>query len=158
RFFKPAIEGLEDRILMNVAPLGATLPTSQNPLDVQLGPITGTSFLDMLVLGADGQITEALNNGQGSWASVRTIDLGIGLSNGMSLTRWDADPFLDVLVQGPNGISLARGDGTGNFTLSQTVTPEPAGSLAPGTGHVQLATGLLNGDPFADLVTVSPGT
>src|SRR5262249_13953604 len=65
----------------------------------------------------------------------------------------------DLAIQGPNAISVFRGDGDGNFTLAQTLTPDAPGQLAPaGGGHVQPATALLNQDFYPDLITVSPRT
>lgn len=160
RFFRPSIDLLEDRVLMTLGVLpNQTLPTSQQPLDVQLGQINNDSFLDMAVLGADGKVTVALNDGNGSWSAVQTIDVGLGAANGMALTRWDGDPYLDLLIQGPNGISVLTGDGAGGFDLTQTISPTAAGTLAPsGGGHVQMTATLLNADGYTDLVTVAPGT
>jgi hypothetical protein len=127
-------------------------------VDVQLGRIDSGGVVDLAALDADGRVTIALNNGTGYWRSVRTYDLGIGPANGLALSNFGSDPFLDLVVQGPNSLVLARGDGTGRFDVAQTVTPGPLGTLAPGSGRVGLATGLLNNDVFTDLVTVAPGT
>src|SRR5262249_50406069 len=67
-------------------------------------------------------------------------------------------PSLDLPVHTPNATTLFSADGTGHFTLAQTLTPTSPGNLAVGSGHIQMATALLTNDLFADLVTVSPGT
>ena len=42
----------------------------------------------------------------------------------------DTNPFTDVMVQGPDSISLLVGDGTSQFTLTSTVSPVAAGACA----------------------------
>jgi RHS repeat-associated protein len=153
-------EPLEERILLTLASQpNQPLPVGTNPVALQAGLIDSDNTTDLVVLNADGSLTVALNNGDNYWRNVRSINLNIGPANGLALGLLDADPFLDAAVQGPNGITLARGDGTGNFSVLGTLTPEPPGALAPaGGGRVQLATALLNNDTATDLVTVSPGT
>jgi hypothetical protein len=154
------VEPLEERVLLSLAVLpDQPLPTGTNPLDVQLGRIDTDNTVDLAALGADGHLTIALNNGDNFWRSAQTTDLGVGPSNGLALGLFGSDPFLDAVVQGPNTLTLARGEGSGHFTVAQSLTPGAPGTLAPtGGGRVQLATALLNGDPFTDLVTVAPGT
>ncbi len=140
--------------------LNQALATAAAPVDVQLGLVDGNTSNDLVGLNADGTLTVALNAGDGYWQTVRTLNLGIGSANGLGLMRFGADQSLDALVQTPNGIALARGDGHGNFTLAQTVALGAPGTLAPSPGgRVQLATNLP--DPsgsFSRLVTVAPGT
>src|SRR5262249_7483873 len=114
---------------------------------------------DVAVLGSNGALTTALNNGAGGWRNAQTVNLGLGTANGMVLGGFDsANPFDDLAVQDPNAILIYPGDGTGHFTLSQTLTPDAAGQLAPsGGGHVQMASAVLN-TIFPALITVSPGT
>jgi len=151
---------LEDRLLLSVAsPPDRATPTAAGPLAIELGLIDGDGLMDMAVLGSDGGSTIALNQGDGTWRSVTTINLGGGASNGQKLARLDSDPVNDLIVQGPNTITVARGDGSGNFAVTQTLTPGAAGTLAPSDGgRVGLATALVDGDFHADLVAVAPGT
>jgi RHS repeat-associated protein len=153
-------EPLEERILLSLASLpNQPLPVGTNPVALQSGPIDSDNTNDLAILNADGSLTVALNNGDNFWRSVRTVNLNIGPANGLALGLLNADPFLDLAVQGPNGITLAKGDGTGNFSVIGTLTPEAPGALAPTAGgRVQFATALLNNDTATDLVTVSPGT
>jgi Bacterial Ig-like domain len=160
RFFRPSLEFLEERLLPTFNMPSQTLPTSQQPLDVELGHIaSSSSFLDEAILGSDGKVTIALNNGNGYWRSVQTVNLGIGPADGMALTPLGTDAFADLVIQGPNGIYVVKGNGAGGFTLVQTLSPEPAGDLAPsGGGHVQIAAAVLDSSGYVDIVTVSPGT
>jgi RHS repeat-associated protein len=159
-FFRPRVEALEDRVLLSLAaPPNQLLPTGQKPLDIQIGRIDNDPTVDLAALGSDGKVTIALNNGDNYWHSVQTYDLGIGPANGLALAPLGTDRFPDLVVQGPNSLTLARNDGTGRFTVVQTLTPGSPGSLAPaGGGRVGMATAFLNNDFFTDLVTVAPGT
>ena len=147
---------LEDRLMLAIDSLvSQPLPTGQQPIDVELGRINSDGNIDLAALGADGSLTIALNGGNNSWSSVQTTDHGFGPSNGMALGLFDRDPFLDLAVQGPNGITIARGDGAGNFTTVQTLAPDAAGQLAPSNGgRVRMAT-LFDSQLRNDLVTVS---
>jgi RHS repeat-associated protein len=160
RCLQPRAEVLEGRILLSLSALpNQPVPTGTAPLDVQLGRIDANNTLDMAILGADGRVTVALNNGDNYWHSVQTTTLVASPADGLALGRFDASQFLSLAVQTPNAITLAHGDGFGHFSVAQTLTPEAPGSLAPsGGGHVQMASADLNGDGFDDLVTVSPGT
>src|SRR6266699_900135 len=65
------LEPLEDRILLSLSsPLDSIVPTGRSPLDVRLGFIDNDNRVDMAVLGADGDLTVALNNGNNTWRSV----------------------------------------------------------------------------------------
>jgi hypothetical protein len=155
------LEALEDRLLLTLSsPLNQLLPTAAKPIDVQLGPIDGDGLQDMAVLTAKGCLTVALNNGASGWGHVRTVSLNVVSANGMVLGAFDsAHPWAGLVVQGPDFLTVFRGDGTGRFAWAQTLTPDSPGQLAPsGSGHVQMAAARLNGDAFLDLVTVSPGT
>jgi hypothetical protein len=157
----PKLEALEDRVLLTLSsPPDQLLPTVYRPIDVQLGPIDGDRLPDVAVLGAKGRLTTALNNGANGWSQVRKVDLHVGPANGMVLGAFDsAHSYAGLVVQGPDYLTVFRGDGTGHFAWSQTLTPDSPGQLAPsGSRHVQMAAARLNGDDFLDLVTVSPGT
>jgi choice-of-anchor A domain-containing protein/RHS repeat-associated protein len=153
------VEPLEERIMLSLSdPLTQLLPAGQKPIAVQLGRLDGGDTVDLAVLGVDGRLTVALNNGDNTWKAPQTTDLGFGAADGLALSRFHAAPYLDAVLQGPNSLGLAQNDGTGHFTLVQTLTPEPAGALArPDGGPVQMAAGVLGGDTFSDLVAVAPG-
>ncbi len=135
------------------------LGTGDGPLAIELGPIDTDATNDLAVLSADGRVTIALNGGDDTWQSVTTTDLGLGPLIGMKLAPVDQDGFQDLILQGADSVSIALGNGNGQFTVHQTVTPGVPGFLAPsGGGAVRIDASLLNGDFFTDVVTVAPGT
>src|SRR5262245_12675043 len=156
----PRVEPLEERVLLTLgSPPNQVLPVGAQPLDVALGRLDGDNLLDIITLGADGRITVALNRGDGSWRDPQTTDLGAGAARGMALGLFDSGPFLDLVIQGPDSLTLARGDGAGHFTVAATSSPGAPGTLAPaGGGRVRMAATLLNADYHTDLATVAPGT
>jgi hypothetical protein len=80
-------------------------------------------------------------------------------ANGLVAGLWDGDLNLDVAVLGPDGLRLAQGDGQGHFQQFRDLPlGMPGDFVAPGGGRVQLASGLLDADPFADLVVPAPAT
>src|SRR5262249_22956360 len=111
-----ALEPLEDRILLTLSsPLDSVLPTGRSPVDVRLGLLDGDNRVDMAVLGADGDLTVALNNGNNTWRSVDTTRVASGPAAGLALGRFGTRGVLDAVVQGADSITLARGDGAGHF-------------------------------------------
>jgi hypothetical protein len=134
------------------------LQTAAQPLAVDLAPIDSNATTDLVALSASGRLTIGLNAGDDRWQSSRTFDPGLGPLVGMKLSSVNADPFTDLILQGPDSISISLGDGSGQFTLHDTVTPTSFGSLArAGDGPVQMDALLLDGDILTDVVTVAPG-
>ena len=132
----PQLEQLEPRLMLAISsPPTTPLATGPQPLALQLGPLDANASLDLLALSALGQLTTALNAGDGRWQSAHTADLGLGPLAGLKLTNFDSDAYRDLILQGPNSISVALGDGSGQFTPHQTITPGPPGSLAPSAVH-----------------------
>src|SRR5262249_21764762 len=142
------VDVLEDRNLLSVAsPPDSVLPAGASPIDVQLGRIDADAAVDLAALDASGRVTVALNRGDDSWRTPQTLALHAGPGSGLLLAPLDNDAFADLLVQGPDQLTLARGDGAGNFSVVQTLTPTVAGQLAPaGGGRVRMASGLFDGD------------
>ena len=135
------------------------LLTAAQPLAVQLGLIDSNDTVDLVALSASGLLTVALNAGNDHWQSSSTIDLALGPMAGMKLSHVDRDLFSDLVLQGPNSVSVALGNGSGQFTLHDTFPSASPGTLAPsGGGGVQMDTSLLNGDLLTDVVTVAPGS
>src|SRR5262249_48133145 len=140
-----SLEALEDRFCPSISsPPNQLLPTGTQPIAVQFGPLNNDTLADVAILSAGGYLTTALNDGAGSWYHVQTVSLGVGSANGLVLGGFDSGhPFDDLAVQGGNAITVFRGDGTGNFTAAQTLTPDSPGNLAPaGGGTVQMAQAL----------------
>jgi hypothetical protein len=94
------VESLEDRTVLSLASLpNQLLPTVVQPIDVQFGRIDSDSLTDVAVLGANGTLTTALNDGANAWRNVQTQNLGTGPANGMVLGGFDsANPFVDLAV------------------------------------------------------------
>ncbi|QEL14866.1 fibro-slime domain-containing protein [Limnoglobus roseus] len=151
---------LEDRVVLTLtsAP-DKLLPPGVTPLALALATLDTDVRPDLAVLGTDGHLTVALNRGDDAWHKVTTTDLGIPAPVGMALGVTDRDPFTDLVVQTPNGIVTASGDGQGRFRSFQTLTLGTAGTLAGPAGvRVDPVISPLGGDPFADIIVVAPGT
>jgi hypothetical protein len=135
------------------------LATGPEPLAVQLATVDANPTNDLVALSAHGQLTVALNSGDDRWQTANTTNLNLGPLAGIKLATLDHDGFPDLVVQGPDSISIALGDGNGRFDVHDTVRPVAPGSLAPASGAaVQPDVSLLNGDPLPDVVSVAPGT
>ena len=154
------IEQLEPRQMLTVdSPLSEPLVTVADPLEAQLVPVDANISVDLLALGSAGDLTVALNRGNNTWESSQSVDLGLGSLNGLSTGLFNGDLFPDLIVQGPDSLSVAIGDGAGGFNVNQTIAATTPGSFAPtGGGRVGLDVSLLNNDLVPDVVTVSPGT
>ncbi len=158
--FELRVETLEVRLMLSLAsdPEFA-MPTASPPLAVALGVLDAGSRADLVALQADGTIAIGSNSDGDVWRSVRTIDLGLGPAVGMQRMRFDADAYPDLIVQTPDAVVMARGDGLGNFTIGSAWPADAAGDLAPSSAaRVILDTGFFNDDLWIDLVTVSPQT
>ena len=146
-------------MLAITSPPTTPLATGPQPLALQLGPLDANASLNLLAWSALGQLTTALDVGDGRWQSAHTADLGLGPLAGLKLTNFDSDAYRDLILQGPNSISIFLGDGSGQFAVHQTITPGPPGSLAPlGDILLRLDALLVNGDLLTDVVTVAPCT
>jgi RHS repeat-associated protein len=149
---------LEPRLLLTVNP--------DQPIDAPGGPLAQVSerfdandSLDVITLSASGQLTVALNGGNGTWRSLETLDLQLSGGSGLAVGRINADGAADLAIQTPDGIAIALGDGQGRFEISSMLTPALPGQLSPGVGQpVQLTLGLFDQDLLTDLAVVVPGT
>jgi hypothetical protein len=134
------------------------IATGNGPLAAELGPIDTNTTFDLASVSADGTLTVALNGGDITWDLVTNTNPGLGPLVGMKLAPVDHDGFQDLLLQGPNSLSILLGDGAGGFTVNQTITPGAPGTLAPaGNGTVRLDASILNVDFFTEVATVAPG-
>ena len=155
-----AIEALEDRVMLSAASApDQPLTTAQQPVAVELAPVDSDSLIDLVALSSDGSLTIAINGGDDSWNSVQTTDLGLGPLNGLDVAPLNlADFFADVIVQGPDSISVLLSNGAGQLALVQTITPVALGTLAPAAGgRVGMQATLLDQDFVADLVGTGVG-
>ncbi|MCA9214985.1 MAG: VCBS repeat-containing protein, partial [Planctomycetales bacterium] len=135
------------------------LPTGDHTVDIEVGIIDTGELFDLASINTNGELTVALNGGDNTWSARSTNDLELGPLNGLNLTLFNNDPFVDVIVQGPDSISFVKGDGTGAFVVTDTIAPTAPGSLAASSAaRVGLDSGFLNDDFGVDVVTVAPGT
>jgi RHS repeat-associated protein len=149
---------LEPRLLLTVNP--------DQPIDAPGGPLAfvserfdANSSLDLITLSASGELTVALNGGDGTWRSLETLDLPLSGGSGLAVGRINADGAADLAIQTPDGIAIALGDGQGRFEVSSILTPALPGQFSPGSGQpVQLTLGLFDQDLLTDLAVVVPGT
>jgi hypothetical protein len=121
------------------------LSVANASIDVLASPLDSNLSNDLISLSAAGDITVALNRGNDTWIDSQSIDLGLGPLNGLTTAPLNFDLFPDLIVQGPNGLAVALGDGAGSFTIGQTISAPVAGSFAPsGGGRVGLTASFLN--------------
>ena len=116
------IEGLEARVLL-------TIDVDQ-PFSVPGGPIAQVSerfdadaSYDLVTLSATGDLTVALNRGDGAWSSIQSTGLGLSSGVGLAAGRVNSDPFADLAIQSADLIAIAVSNGVGEFTLTQTLSP-----------------------------------
>ena len=156
-----AVERLEERAMLAFqSPPVWGLPVAGSPVDVAVGPVDRDAWEDLVSLAEDGRLTVARNGGDGSWNSTVASDLGLVepvTAHGLTLGLLDGDSLLDAVIQHSDGITVARGDGSGSFVPQWTWRAGSSGSLAPADGgRVGLAATLVNEDFFTDLIAVSP--
>ena len=158
--FRATVDRLEDRLMLSIASaVDEPLSTVAAPIDVQLGRIDADDQLDLVVLGASGELTVALNGGDDHWREVRSVDLGADAVHGMALGLLDDDEILDLVFQASDSIGVAIGDGTGGFVIQQTVFVEPDGALSPSeAGRLGLSVVDLDADLVNDIVALAPGS
>ena len=155
------MERLEERAMLAFqSPPVWGLPVAGSPVDVAVGPVDRDAWEDLVSLAEDGRLTVARNGGDGSWNSTVASDLGLVepvTAHGLTLGLLDGDSLLDAVIQHSDGITVARGDGSGSFVPQWTWRAGSSGSLAPADGgRVGLAATLVNEDFFTDLIAVSP--
>ena len=134
------------------------LPTDEQPIDLFIAPLNSDALPDMAVLSATGKLTTAQNKGDNTWTNVKTVDLGIGPACSLIGGNFTGDQIADLVVQGPDGVYVFKGDGDNGYSLLQTISATTAGMLAPGSGRIRASAAMLDGDGKLDLATVSPGS
>ena len=151
-------EEFETRLLL-------TIDVDQ-PFSVPGGPIAQASerfdanaSYDLVTLSATGDLTVALNQGDGSWSSIQSTGMGLTSGVGLAAGRINSDPFADLAIQSADKITIAVSNGAGEFTATQTLTPALPGQLGRSGGlPVRLTFGLFDQDLSTDLAVVVPGT
>ena len=158
--FCAMVDRLEDRLLLSIASaVDQPLSTVPAPIDAQLGRIDADDHLDLVVLGASGELTVALNGGDDHWREVHSVDLGADAVHGMALGLVDDDEILDLVFQTSDSIGVAIGDGTGGFVIQQTLFAESDGALSPSeAGRLGLSVTDLDADLVNDIVALAPGS
>lgn len=131
--------------------LSQSLSPGVSTSSVGLGDFDGDGDLDLAMTGYDGsgyQFKVYANDGAGKFTLSQSLSPGLQISS-TALGDIDGDGDIDLLVSGDDGVggkhfkSFAN-DGTGKFTLSQ--------SLSPGVLGGSLVFGDLDGDGDLDLV------
>ena len=151
-------EPLEERLLLTV--------DVDQPFSAPGGPIAQVSerfdsnaSYDLVTLSASGNLTVALNQGDGAWSSIQSPGLGLTSGVGLAAGRVNSDPFADLAIQTDDNVMIAVSDGAGSFSVTQTLTPATSGQLARSVGlPVGLTFGLFDQDFSTDLAVVVPGT
>ena len=124
------------------------IATSQNLDYVKLDDITGDGIFDIITGGSDLLVLPGIGDGSFGPEQQTTVSPGNG-SIGSTLFDIDGDGDLDLFFTETSNdlISILENDGTGNFTIDQSIS-------APG-GPVSTIISDLNLDGIPDLVTLS---
>lgn len=140
------------------ASLDEALATVANPVVVRLGDFNGDVHQDAAIVSSSGQLTVALNGGDGTWRTRQTTLLTSGSVLGMEVSLVNGDAAPDLILQTPDQLLIALNSGTGLFTVAQTLTPFPPGEMARpvNAGPARMLVTDLDGDLFADLVVTAP--
>jgi len=136
----------------------SSVAVGSTPIAVEIGPVDGDSNADAVTLGADGKVSVALGTGLGTWDSVNVYDLSLGAAVGMAGGQIDGDDTFDLVIQGPDGLSVLASDGIGGFAVTQSLNPTSTGELAAGTQIVNPELSFFDDDFSSDLAVVVPGT
>ncbi len=152
------IEGLEARVLLTID-VDQPFPVPGGPMAQVSERFDADASYDLVTLSATGDLTVALNRGDGAWSSIQSMGLGLTSGVGLAAGRINADPFADLAIQSADQITIAVSNGAGEFSLTQTLTPALPGMLARSDGlPVGLTFGLFDQDLSTDLAVVVPGT
>jgi phospholipase C len=136
-----------------VAPTANTINGGANPTQLATGDFNGDGKLDMAVVnGSNHTIQILLGNGDGTFTTGAAFVVGSSVTSvptSIAVGDFNEDGKLDLLVGvSPDSIvDVFAGDGTGNFTLANTLT-----SIV---NPVSLAVSDLNQDGFSDFIVAN---
>ncbi|MCU0961267.1 MAG: NF038129 family PEP-CTERM protein, partial [Pirellulaceae bacterium] len=115
------------------------------PQGVLTADVNGDSHVDAVLLTSNGPIITQLGNGDGTFQSIVTGDVGLGSHRTPVLADFNNDGRLDLAAPLGSGIGILFGEGDGAFPLSRA-------EWAGGTAVVQ---GDFNHDGRLDLATAN---
>jgi hypothetical protein len=129
-----------------------TIALANNLRGLAIGSLDIGTTLDLVVTGfagGAGKLTVLLGNGDGTFGTPTTTNVGTNLGP-VQLDTFDANTSLDVAVIDGGQVSVLLGNGDGTFGL--------ATSYNVGTTPVDLVTGTFNSDTNKDILTVNAGS
>ena len=140
------------------APLSNTTLT-EAPGEIAIGDLNGDGKLDVAISSHDSYaVTLLIGDGKGGLAIARTSPIVMKLgqhphTHGLAVADINRDNKLDLITcnNADNDISLAFGDGRGNFTRA----PQ---SFPVGPSPYPFATGDVNNDGWLDIVATASAT
>lgn len=122
---------------------------------IAVGDWNGDNRLDIATVN-DANVSSMLGDGAGHFGTLRQFAVGTSPKQIISANfaieaNGTSDGILDLAVvnNGSNNIQIFRGDGTGQFTLSRTLTT--------GTGPLAIAVGQFNADTRLDVAVANFG-
>jgi len=148
--------------------LNATLSTGAGPLAVAIADFNADTQLDLAVANFGGNsVSVFLGTSTGGFGSPSTLAPGLG-PRGLAVADVNKDGKLDLIVtlgksSQEGEVALMFGNGTGGFTLSNTLFVGPAPNVAAlgdfnRDGNLDVVTASHTGDTVSILQSIGTGT